>query len=130
MASTIYQFYQQIKEHKKIKIFKNSKNYRRDFINVKDVVDVNLHFLEHKDISGIYNCGTGTERSFYDIVDILHRRYNFDIEEIDMPDYIKQKYQTFTSSDNTKLNTIAKYNNSFMTLEEGVNEYLNLLEQK
>ena len=45
MASTIYQFYQQIKKDKKIKIFKNSNNYRRDFISVEDVVNVNLHFL-------------------------------------------------------------------------------------
>jgi len=129
MASTIYQFYQQIKKDKKIKIFKNSNNYRRDFVSVEDVVSVNLHFLKNKDISGIYNCGTGAERSFYDIVDVLKERYKFAVEEIEMPEAIKEKYQKFTSSDNTKLKTVAKYTKSFATLEEGINKYLDFLEQ-
>ncbi|QDP51411.1 MAG: putative epimerase [Prokaryotic dsDNA virus sp.] len=127
MASVIFQFFNQIKADKKIKIFKNSEKYTRDFISVEDVVNVNLHFMENPHISGIYNCGTGKTRSFYDIATIMQNFYDFEIEEIEMPDALKQRYQRFTQSDNTKLVSDAAYINSFLSLEEGIERYLEFL---
>ena len=130
MASVIYQFHNQYKKNKKIYIFKNSENYTRDFISVEDVVKVNLHFLENESISGIYNCGTGVSRSFYDIVNIMQVYCDFEIEEIDMPSSLHDKYQIFTQSDNTRLIEAALYNKDFLTLEEGVKNYMHFLESK
>ena len=130
MASVIHQFHNQYKKNKKIYIFKNSENYTRDFINVEDVVKVNLHFLENESISGIYNCGTGISRSFYDIANIMQAYCDFEIEEVDMPSSLQGKYQIFTQSDNTRLIEEALYNKDFLTLEEGVENYMRFLESK
>ena len=125
MASIVYKFYKQHKATGAIKLFENSQNYRRDFIHIDDVVDVNLGFFKST-IGGIYNVGTGVSRSFRDIADIFVQRYNCKIEEIPMPDKLIGKYQTFTESDNTKLSSEIK--KSFMSLEQGVNKYLDFLE--
>jgi ADP-L-glycero-D-manno-heptose 6-epimerase len=130
MASVIYQFYNQIKKNKKIKIFKNSENYTRDFISVEDLIKVNLHFYENKHISGIYNCGTGISRSFYDIAKIMQQHYEFEIEEIDMPEQLHGKYQKYTCSDNSRLIREANYTDDFFTLEDGIKHYIDFLETK
>lgn len=127
MASVIYKFYKQYKETGSIKLFENSQNYRRDFIHIDDVVDVNLSFFE-SGIGGIYNVGTGVSRSFRDIADIFVKRYNCKIEEIPMPVNLIGKYQTFTESDNRK--TLSQINKTFMSLEQGVNKYLDFLESQ
>jgi ADP-L-glycero-D-manno-heptose 6-epimerase len=125
MASVVYKFYKQYKATGTIKLFENSENYRRDFIHVDDIVDVNLSFFKST-IGGIYNVGTGVSRSFRDIADIFVKRYNCKIEEIPMPDKLIGKYQTFTESDNTKISSVI--NKAFMSLEQGVNKYLDFLE--
>tara|TARA_R100000008_G_C3584999_1_gene171520 strand:- start:144 stop:1046 length:903 start_codon:yes stop_codon:yes gene_type:complete len=130
MASVVYQFFQQIKKDNKIKIFKNSDKYIRDFISVDDVVKVNLHFLENKGLSGIYNCGTSIPRSFADIAQIMKTVYDFRIEEIEMPKQLVSRYQKYTQSDNTKLRQIAHYKEDFLSLEDGVLRYLNYLEKQ
>ena len=130
MASVLYQFHQQYKNNKKIKIFKNSENYTRDFISVEDVVNVNLHFLQNEHLSGIYNCGTGVSRSFYDIAKIMQIYCDFEIEEIDMPKTLYGKYQVFTRSDNSRLAEKAFYDSSFLTLEEGISRYVRFLESQ
>ena len=71
MSSVVYHFFNQIKKTKRIKLFKGSHGYndgeqRRDFVYVKDTVDIKLWFMENK-ISGIYNVATGKSRSFNDI---------------------------------------------------------------
>jgi ADP-L-glycero-D-manno-heptose 6-epimerase len=130
IASVIYQFYNQIMKDKKIKIFKNSQNYTRDFISVEDLMKVNLHFYENEHISGIYNCGTGISRSFYDIAKIMQNYYDFEIEEIDMPEALHGKYQKYTCSDNSRLIEKANYTEGFFTLEEGIKRYIDFLETK
>ena len=130
MASVIQQFFQQTKKENKIKIFKNSKSYIRDFISVEDVVDVNLHFLNNPQISGIYNCGTSNPRSFYDIAEIMSDKYGCKIEEIEMPKNLVGRYQKYTCSDNERLTQNANYEKSFLSLEEGMSRYLKYLEQK
>ena len=130
MASVMHQFYHQHQDEQKIKIFKNSENYTRDFISVEDVVKVNLHFLENESISGIYNCGTGVSRSFCDIARIMQTYCDFEIEEIDMPSSLHGKYQAFTQSDNTRLIENALYTDTFLTLEEGIDKYMRFLQAK
>ena len=129
ISSVAYQFFKQIKSHNKIKIFENSEKYMRDFISVEDVIKVNHHFLNNKDISGVYNCGTSKPRSFYDIAKILNKAYDFEIEEIPMPQNLVGRYQKYTRSDNTLIRQKANYHEDFLSLEEGIEKYLEYLEQ-
>ena len=100
----------------------------RDFIHVDDVVAINKKFLENQNLGGIYNVGTGTERSFTDIAKIVSKRYNSKIEYIDMPEKLRGKYQKYTKSDNTRLSSMIDH--KFLTLEEGVAKYLDFLENR
>ena len=103
MASTIYQFYNQLSQTKEVKPFKNSDEYKRDFIYIDDVLNINLHFYKNPKISGIFNCGTGKSRSFMAIINIMKSYFNFQITEIEMPKGLLSKYQTFTEADLDKL---------------------------
>jgi ADP-L-glycero-D-manno-heptose 6-epimerase len=131
MRSIIHKAYQQIKETGKIKLFKSyKKEYRdgeqvRDFIYVKDAVDMILFLMENK-IKGLYNIGTGKARSFNDIAFTIFKILgkSAKIEYIDMPDFIKEKYQYHTEADMKKLFTEAKYEKKVMTLEEGIADYI------
>lgn len=129
MASVIYHFFNQIKSENTIKLFEGSENYKRDFIFVDDIVNINMFFYQHPEISGIFNAGTGIERSFYDIAKIVNQKYsNSKIEFIPFPEVLKGKYQAFTKADITKLKRVG-YDNKFHSLEEGVNKYLDYLEK-
>lgn len=129
MASVIRHFFNQYKENKEIKVFEGSTTYKRDFIHVDDVVKVNMHFFENSFLNGIYNCGTGKCRTFADIADIFKARYSDAvISEIPFPEALKGKYQAYTQADIEKLRS-GGYEGEFMTLEEGVNAYLDVLEK-
>ena len=127
MASVIYKFKNQLPTGK-IKLFKNSDKFYRDFVHVDDVVNINLFFYKNPEICGIFNLGTGVERSFQDIGDIFEKRYSCKIEYIDFPENLEKCYQKFTKADNSKLLSVYKY--KFFSLEEGVEKYLNYLEGK
>ena len=124
MASVVYKFYDQMKSGK-IKLFENSHKYLRDFIHVDDVVDWNLFFYNNPSHSGVYNVGTGIERSFLDIANIFKEKYNVEIEDIPMPSSLVGKYQAYTKSDNSKILDLRDH--KYKTLEEGVNRYLSYL---
>ncbi len=129
MASTVYHFFNQIKKEKKIKLFEGSNNFLRDFVYIDDIVDINLFFLNNPDKSGIYNCGTGEAKSFLNIAQILKDIYPFsEIEYIPFPQLLKDKYQTFTSADLTRLHEIG-YNKNFTSLKVGVSKYIEYLEK-
>jgi len=134
MASVIYQFYRQLKEKGVIRLFGESHGYppgeqRRDFIYVKDVVEVNLFILD-KGISGIFNCGTGVSRSFNDVVRILiELNGGGGYEYIPFPEELYDKYQSFTEADLTLLRKKAGYTGIFTSLETGVREYFAFLEK-
>lgn len=102
-ASPYHSFIQQAKEQKKIKLFKNSENYLRDFVHVDKIVDWHRKFFEVKE-SGIWNFGTGIATSFYTIAKEIQNKYNCDIEYIDMPNELLNNYQTFTRANVEKLN--------------------------
>jgi len=130
MASVVFQFYNQILKEGKIKLFEGSENFKRDFIYVKDVVNVNMFFFDNPDKKGIFNCGTGNARSFLDIAKIMQHLYDKDvkIEFIPFPEQLKGKYQTFTEADLTNLKATG-YGNNFYSLEEGIREYIIILKR-
>lgn len=131
MASVIMHSFNQIKTSGKVKLFRSHRTeYKdgwqlRDFVYVKDVVDVCSFLYQHKIKSGIYNLGTGTARSFYDLAVSTFNAMNatVQIDFIDMPVDIRDKYQYFTEANMTKL-IDAGYNKSFTSLEDGVADYV------
>lgn len=136
MASFIYQGYNQAKNNGVIRLFKSLKEgvkdgeQKRDFIYIKDVVDI-LIFIYEKNLKGIYNVGTGIARSFNDIVKSLSVSMGKEIgiEYIDMPDSLRGSYQYYTCADIRKLR-ISGYSKEFYSLEDGINDYVkNYLEK-
>ena len=140
MASVAYHFYDQLQEHQHVRLFEGSGGYadgeqRRDFIWVGDVVDVNLFFLDHTDISGVFNVGTGSARSFNDMARAVISSVNGQqqslsdlvksgvIQYIPFPPQLKSKYQSFTQAETTQLRA-AGYTKAFTSLEEGVGQYV------
>ena len=104
--------------------FKNGQQ-TRDFIYVDDCVSLINWFLENKNISGIFNCGTGIERSFEDLVTSMFKAINVPpkIKYIEMPENIKHQYQYYTRANMKKV--IDKgYKIKALTLEEGVYDYV------
>ena len=128
MASVVYHFFRQLQEGNAMKLFEGSEDFRRDFIFIRDVVDVNMHFYEHGQ-SGIYNCGTGEARSFTDIARVIQTlEPQAQIATIPFPDHLKGKYQTFTQADTHKLRE-AGYRAPFTRLDDGVTQYYQMLQQ-
>ena len=132
MASVILHAFRQIKETGEMKLFSShNPNYKngeqlRDFIYVKDVVDVCHFLLNHRKDSGIYNLGTGTARTFLDLVTSTFNALKIspNISFIDTPEDIRDKYQYFTEANMKKIKSIG-YGKSFTSLEEGVQDYVN-----
>ena len=132
MSSVIFHFFKQMENENKIKLFKGSHGYndgeqRRDFIFVKDTIDVKLWFMNNTNISGIYNVGTGKSRTFNDVASAVISYFkNGEIEYIDFPPDLKNQYQSFTEADITNLRTVG-YKEKFTNLENGVLQYLDWL---
>ena len=138
MASIFYQLYNQIKETGKARLFRGwgeiagkpvaDGEQRRDFVYVKDVVNVNLWFWEHKAPSGIYNCGTGQAHSYNEVAKaVIAAMGTGEIAYRDFPEVLKGKYQNFTESDPTNL-LAAGYDEGFHNMNEAVKEYVDFLE--
>lgn len=134
MASVILHAYRQIKETGKVKLFRShNPNFQdgqqlRDFVYVKDVARVILWLMKHQPESGLYNVGTGKARSFYDLADntFMAMGRETDIEFIDTPVNIRDKYQYFTEANIQKLRNTG-YHEPFTTLEDGTRDYVNFL---
>ena len=131
MASVIFHAYNQIKATEKMKLFRShNPNFKdgeqmRDFIYVKDLIEVCLFFMHHRKDSGIYNLGSGKARTFKDLVTntFLAMDKTPDISFIDTPEDIRDKYQYFTQANMSKLRSIG-FTRPFHTLEEGISEYV------
>jgi ADP-L-glycero-D-manno-heptose 6-epimerase len=97
----------------------------RDFIYVKDVIDVLYFLMNHKNDPGIYNLGTGHARTFLDLANAVFTSLSTParIEFIDTPIDIRDKYQYFTEASMQKLRRTG-YSKAFYTLEEGIAEYV------
>ncbi len=104
----------------------------RDFIFVKDCVDIILWFLQNPTVSGLFNVGTGKARSWYDLARAMFAAIDRPtaIQYIDMPSQLVDKYQYFTEAKVDRLRRVG-YGKPFTTLEAGVGEYIrNYLSQK
>ena len=131
MASVIFHAYNQIKKSGKVKLFRShNPSFRdgeqlRDFIYVADVADVCYWLMEQQPASGLYNVGTGKARTFNDQVTAIFTSLGMpvQIEYIDTPADIRDKYQYFTEADMSKLKS-AGYTKPFYSLEDGVADYV------
>jgi ADP-L-glycero-D-manno-heptose 6-epimerase len=129
MASVAFHFNKQVLETGRVHLFQGSGDYadgeqRRDFIYVGDVVDVNLWCLNHPEISGVFNLGTGRSQTFNEVANAViafHGRGQ--VEYIPFPEALKGRYQSFTQADMTLL-TEAGLDQRFRPVEEGVPLYL------
>jgi ADP-L-glycero-D-manno-heptose 6-epimerase len=132
MASVIFHAYHQIKNTGKVKLFRShNPDYTdggqlRDFVYVKDVVDVIWFLFSQKPASGIYNLGSGKARTFLDLANATFSALKVEpnIEFIDTPADIRDKYQYFTEADMSKLVSVG-YSKPFTSLEDGVKDYVN-----
>jgi ADP-L-glycero-D-manno-heptose 6-epimerase len=149
MASVVFHSFNQIRETGKVKLFRSHKpQYKngeqlRDFIHVDDVAAIMYWMMEEVNrqtsrvkrenlkshvsrlTSGIYNVGTGRARTFKDLVTAIFKSLELkpEIEFIDTPEDIREKYQYFTEADMSKLRS-AGYDEKFFSLEEGVGNYV------
>lgn len=131
MASVIFHSFHQINNTGKVKLFRShNPNFTdggqlRDFVYVKDVVNV-IWFLYSKKVkNGIYNLGSGKARTFLDLANATFKALNIEpnIEFIDTPIDIRDKYQYFTEANMNKL-VSAGYSKKFTSLEDGVSDYV------
>ena len=131
MASVIFHTFNQINQNGGMKLFRSHNpkytdgGQLRDFVYVKDVVNVCMFLKNNTPESGLYNLGTGESRTFLDLArntfKALDKAEN--ISFIDTPEDIRDKYQYFTEANMTKL-LKAGYSDGFHSLEEGVKDYV------
>jgi ADP-L-glycero-D-manno-heptose 6-epimerase len=131
MRSVIHKAFEQINDSGKVKLFKslNSKykdgEQLRDFIYIKDAVDMTLYFLDKPNVNGLYNLGTGKARTWTDLVSTIFKSLNKTptIEYVDLPEHLREKYQYFTEANMGKIKK-AGYNAPITSLEDGVTDYV------
>jgi ADP-L-glycero-D-manno-heptose 6-epimerase len=144
MASVAFHFFNQYVKDGRVRLFEGSAGYGpgeqiRDFVSVEDAVKVNLFFLDHPEISGIFNVGTGRAQSFNDVaratVNAVRRargqpaltlaqlRESGVIEYIAFPPQLVGKYQSYTEADVSALRG-AGYREPFLSVEDGVERYV------
>ena len=131
MSSVVFKAFNQIKEKGYVRLFKSHRpdfkdgEQLRDFIYVKDVLEVIMFFLNHPEINGLYNVGTGKARTFKDLVSATFNAMNLEpkIEYFDMPPELRDRYQYFTEAKMDKLRK-AGFSKDFHSLEEGIKDYV------
>lgn len=137
MASVIFHGYRQVKESGRLRLFRSYRpdyadgGQLRDFVYVKDICKVTEFLMEHPEISGIFNVGTGRAESFEKLGEAVFLALGRkpEIEYIEMPEKLRKKYQYYTQADMEKLKA-AGYSAEFYSLEQGAADYVrNYLEQ-
>jgi ADP-L-glycero-D-manno-heptose 6-epimerase len=145
MASVAFHAYNQLLAEGKVKLFQGSGGYgngeqRRDFVYVEDTVAVNLWLLERRDVSGVFNCGTGGAQTFNRLaVAVINSVHGTSlplqdvvakglIEYVPFPPALEGKYQSFTEADLAQLRA-AGYPGEFRTVEQGVEAYVRELQR-
>ncbi|MDZ4752259.1 MAG: ADP-glyceromanno-heptose 6-epimerase [Flavobacteriales bacterium] len=131
MASVIFHAFNQIGKSGEMKLFRSHRSdytdggQKRDFVYVKDVVEVCMFLMHHRKNSAIYNLGSGESRTFKDLASATFRAMGVEenISFIDTPVDIRDKYQYFTEADMSKLLSIG-YSKGFRSLEDGVEDYV------
>jgi len=146
MASVAYHFFNQYLRDGRVRLFEGSGGFGpgeqlRDFVSVEDVARVNLHFLDHPEVSGVFNVGTGRAQSFNDVaratinairrargekaLSLAELRSAGSIEYIAFPPALVGKYQSYTQADLSALRA-AGYSAAFLDVEQGVASYVSL----
>jgi ADP-L-glycero-D-manno-heptose 6-epimerase len=136
MRSMAVKAFEQIRDSGRIQLFKSHRtDYRdgeqlRDFIYIKDAVDMALHFLDPKAPGGIYNLGTGQARSWLEMASALFKGVGKTqkVDFVPMPEIIRDKYQYYTRAEIAKLRA-AGYTAPIRTLEEGIADFVPYLEK-
>ncbi|MFA5261558.1 MAG: ADP-glyceromanno-heptose 6-epimerase [Candidatus Omnitrophota bacterium] len=131
MRSVVAKTYQRVAREGRISLFKSYKpeyadgEQKRDFIYVKDVVDVVLFFMDHPEQNGIFNVGTGQARTWNDLAKAIFAAVGKSpvIEYVDMPGHLRPRYQYFTQAVMAKLRK-AGYMKEFISLEDAVRDYV------
>ena len=131
MASVIFHTFNQIKKNGKMNLFQSHKEgikdgeQMRDFVYVKDVIEVLYFFMDNQSYCGIFNLGSGKARTFLDLASntFLALGLQPDISFVPTPIDIRDKYQYFTEAKMEKLKSIG-YTKEFHTLEEGIDDYV------
>ena len=131
MASVVFHAYNQITKTGEMRLFRSHHpdfkdgEQQRDFVYVKDVVDVCYWLMLHRKDSDIYNLGSGKARTFLDLTKAVFKALNKEekISFIDTPEDIRDKYQYFTEADMEKLTGVG-YGKKFTKLEDGIGEYV------
>lgn len=132
--SVVAKFYEQYQKYGKAKLFKFNKSTRmmmekrsprRDFVYVDDCTDVMMWLLEHKEINGLYNVGTGVARTFQDVAYNVAKNLEKEpeIEYIEMPESLIHQYQDYTCANIDKLRKVG-YSGNMTSLEDGVRRYV------
>src|SRR5579862_2850413 len=131
MKSVVAQNFARVRAGEPIRLFRSYRpqyadgGQLRDFIYVRDCVDVMLWLLEHPRISGLFNVGTGQARSWLDLASALFRALGRErsVQFIDMPEGMREKYQYVTEARVQRLRG-AGYSRPFTSLEDGVGDYV------
>jgi ADP-L-glycero-D-manno-heptose 6-epimerase len=131
MASVIFHTFNQIRETGAMKLFKSHNpdfedgGQMRDFVYVKDLLNVLYFFMHHRKDSGIYNLGSGTARTFRDLAENTFKALDLEpkISFIPTPEDIRDTYQYFTEAKMDKLRSIG-YSKPFYSLEDGIKDYV------
>ncbi|MGE0267621.1 MAG: ADP-glyceromanno-heptose 6-epimerase [Candidatus Omnitrophota bacterium] len=134
MRSVVAKSYQHVVEKGKMQLFKSYKKdfldgeQKRDFVYVKDAVDIVMYFFLNRQKNGLFNVGTGKSRTWNDLAHALFKAVGkkSDVTYIDMPEGLKERYQYFTEADIGKLRN-AGYKKNMTTLEEAVEDYVQYL---
>lgn len=144
MASSIFQFHNQFVKEKKINLFGDYLTFKkgeqsRDFVYVEDIIKTNLWFSKNN-ISGVFNVGTGSSRTFNDVAKeviknnsdnkenkaIMKQDFLKYINYIEFPNHLKERYQSYTIADLKNLRKIG-FRHKFLTIEEGIERYIKKL---
>lgn len=131
MQSFIIKAFEQINKTGGVKLFQSHRSdytdggQLRDFIYIKDAVDMTLFFLTHPETAGLYNVGTGMARNWNDLAKATFAAMGIEpnIEYIPMPENLQGKYQYFTQADISKLKN-AGYDKETTTLEDAITDYV------
>lgn len=131
MASVILHGYRSVKKEGVIRLFKSYRDdyadggQLRDFVYVKDICKAILYMMDHRNISGLFNLGTGQARSFRDLGESVFKALDLapNIEYIEMPESLRAKYQYYTQAEMSSLRDVG-FADPFYSLEDGARDYV------
>jgi ADP-L-glycero-D-manno-heptose 6-epimerase len=131
MSSVVLKAFHQIMNSGEVRLFKSHNpeygdgEQLRDFIYVKDAVAVALFLFDQREVCGLFNCGTGTARTWLNLAHAVFRAMTREpkIQFVDIPDNIRAKYQYFTRAEMSKLRS-AGFLEPFISIEDGVRDYV------